>query len=176
MQNLPSPDLFSISIKCISDHAWYCQNGSQQHLNSIQQRPFACDTCDKRFSQKCNLVTHLRLHTGEKPYPCPVCDKRFAQKGNLDAHVKTHSKSNDMKGNQLGHPFQDGNGPMTSLMETEMAQSFSPGIPTPQSSLDSVSGQQVSLAAASHLSAPPSPPSALVSGFDRQTTTSLVMS
>ena len=176
MQNLPSPDLFSISIKCISDHAWYCQNGSQQHLNSIQQRPFACDTCDKRFSQKCNLVTHLRLHTGEKPYPCPVCDKRFAQKGNLDAHVKTHSKSNDMKGNQLGHPFQDGNGPMTSLMETEMAQSFSPGIPTPQSSLDSVSGQQVSLAAASNLSAPPSPPSALVSGFDRQTTTSLVMS
>ena len=55
-------------------------------------RPFACEMCDKRFSQKCNLVTHMRLHTGDKPYKCEFCEKRFTQKGNLDAHIKTHTK------------------------------------------------------------------------------------
>lgn len=63
---------------------------AEEHLKT--HRPFACDFCEKRFSQKCNLVTHQRLHTGEKPYICDVCQKRFTQKGNLDAHIKTHTK------------------------------------------------------------------------------------
>ena len=64
--------------------------GEQEHLKA--HRPFSCEVCEKRFSQKCNLVTHLRLHTGEKPYNCDFCEKRFTQKGNLDAHIKTHTK------------------------------------------------------------------------------------
>ena len=63
---------------------------AEDHVKT--HRPFSCEMCDKRFSQKCNLVTHMRLHTGDKPYKCEFCDKRFTQKGNLDAHIKTHTK------------------------------------------------------------------------------------
>jgi hypothetical protein len=81
------------------DPALYCtacdvvfadRQSTEEHTKT--HRPFVCDICEKRFSQKCNLVTHIRLHTGEKPYNCEFCDKRFTQKGNLDAHLKTHTK------------------------------------------------------------------------------------
>ena len=82
-----------------SDPPTYCgtcdinfedKTAAEEHHKT--HRPFHCEICEKRFSQKCNLVTHLRLHTGEKPYNCDFCDKRFTQKGNLDAHIKTHTK------------------------------------------------------------------------------------
>ena len=154
----------------------------EEHLKTVH-RPFSCDVCERRFSQKCNLITHQRLHTGERPYPCPQCDKRFTQKGNLDAHLKTHTKEKPypcttcgkkfaFKASMLSHvkqahgvsldfpqgcgmvPSRDGNGMEENLDEIESIKqqlhkyntefppspSFSPGIPTPQSSLDSMCG------------------------------------
>ena len=136
-------------------------------------RPHPCEVCDKRFSQKCNLITHMRLHTGERPYVCPQCDKRFTQKGNLDAHLKTHSQTTSdptsggakpfgcvncgkkfaSKSSLVSHarhahadsPFEFDeisalkNQAMSKLTELPPSPSFSPGIPTPQSSLDSLS-------------------------------------
>jgi hypothetical protein len=133
-------------------------------------RPHVCEICEKRFSQKCNLITHMRLHTGERPYICPSCDKRFTQKGNLDAHLKTHVKETtttslssrlsfgcvtcgkkfSAKTSLLSHARQahhfPGSDPDSMFddnwyFSTDLppSPSFSPGIPTPQSSLDSLS-------------------------------------
>ncbi|ROT71122.1 hypothetical protein C7M84_010589, partial [Penaeus vannamei] len=46
-------------------------------------RPFGCDTCGRRFSQKGNLLRHSLLHTNEKPFGCGVCRKFFVQKAHL---------------------------------------------------------------------------------------------
>ena len=79
------------SLYCAtSDTSFEDRTAAEDHIKT--HRPFSCEMCDKRFSQKCNLVTHMRLHTGDKPYKCEFCDKRFTQKGNLDAHIKTHTK------------------------------------------------------------------------------------
>ena len=79
------PSLYSAPCETSSED----KSVTEDHL---KHRPFSCEMCDKRFTQKCNLVTHMRLHTGDKPYKCEFCDKRFTQKGNLDAHIKTHTK------------------------------------------------------------------------------------
>jgi len=65
--------------------------------DSSQQQPLrlkkhACPVCQRRFTQRSNMIAHTRTHTGEKPYKCFVCQRAFAQKSNLKRHGKIHTR------------------------------------------------------------------------------------
>ncbi|KAJ8258237.1 hypothetical protein GJAV_G00194680, partial [Gymnothorax javanicus] len=50
------------------------------------EKPFGCDVCDKRFTQRYHLMRHKRIHSGEKPYQCEGCQKTFSRTDRLLRH------------------------------------------------------------------------------------------
>ena len=50
------------------------------------EAPFACEVCDKRFFNNCNLQYHMKVHEARQPYECVDCDKKFLKKNHLTCH------------------------------------------------------------------------------------------
>ncbi|XP_061077244.1 zinc finger protein 710a [Conger conger] len=53
-------------------------------------RRWKCRMCEKSYTSKYNLVTHILGHNGIKPHECPRCGKLFKQPSHLQTHLLTH--------------------------------------------------------------------------------------
>ena len=51
------------------------------------------DGCGKECDNKWSFLDHNRHHTGFRPYECNVCHKRFTQRGNLRQHKLIHKRN-----------------------------------------------------------------------------------
>ena len=55
-----------------------------------EKKPFKCDICDYRCSQKSNMNKHVAsVHEGKKPFKCDICDYSFSQKSVMKSHVES---------------------------------------------------------------------------------------
>ncbi|KAL1448477.1 hypothetical protein MTO96_044052 [Rhipicephalus appendiculatus] len=61
------------------------------HKGTDGKTSLQCRLCDKVFSRRSNLRTHLFAHAGVKRYACGVCDKKFAHNKTLVVHSRTHT-------------------------------------------------------------------------------------
>ncbi|XP_073652906.1 zinc finger protein 1 homolog isoform X2 [Tursiops truncatus] len=76
----------------------------KQKIRNLVQ-PFICNYCDKAFSFKSLLISHKRIHTGEKPYECNVCKKTFSHKANLIKHQRIHTGEKPFECLECGKAF-----------------------------------------------------------------------
>ncbi|XP_052008216.1 zinc finger protein 710-like isoform X1 [Xyrauchen texanus] len=54
-------------------------------------KPHECLHCGKLFKQPSHLQTHLLTHQGTRPHKCTVCKKAFTQTSHLKRHMLQHS-------------------------------------------------------------------------------------
>lgn len=59
--------------------------------NHSAERKFVCTYCHKGFTQAANLRNHERIHTNDRPYQCVDCGKTFTQITNLNNHRRLHT-------------------------------------------------------------------------------------
>ncbi|KAL4231685.1 hypothetical protein ACF0H5_009264 [Mactra antiquata] len=56
-----------------------------------EERSFHCLKCGKGFNFRHGLRVHERIHSDVKPYKCTKCDKSFRQLGHLQVHLRLHA-------------------------------------------------------------------------------------
>ncbi|CAH2083660.1 unnamed protein product [Euphydryas editha] len=84
------------SMALLKDHMW---------VHTGEKR-FKCDRCEKSFTQKTNLVFHMRVHSASRPtYECPLCGKHFAFFNNRRRHMFIHTGLKPFKCDTCGKCF-----------------------------------------------------------------------
>ncbi|KAM9399598.1 uncharacterized protein ACWYII_031697 isoform 2-T2 [Salvelinus alpinus] len=68
--------------------------GSQRGKPGIRtdaDKPYACPTCGKRFTEATYVKRHQTVHTKERPFKCKLCYKSFSFLSNLIRHRSVHN-------------------------------------------------------------------------------------
>lgn len=58
---------------------------------------YECHVCQKQFSHRTNLQSHVVIHVTAKPYQCEICGLEFAEKKQMDAHEIVHWGENILR-------------------------------------------------------------------------------
>ncbi|CAF89190.1 unnamed protein product, partial [Tetraodon nigroviridis] len=67
---------------------------SLHYLNvatSLEKKSFKCEKCEKTFTQKRQLKSHYRVHTGKSLPECAQCHHKFMDTAQLKKHLRTHT-------------------------------------------------------------------------------------
>ncbi|CAL9708012.1 unnamed protein product [Knipowitschia caucasica] len=83
-RNIPvatNPEKLTINVHV--DESYYVDVGGDQ-------KRWKCRMCEKSYTSKYNLVTHILGHNGIKPHGCHLCGKLFKQLSHLHTHLLTH--------------------------------------------------------------------------------------
>ncbi|XP_075036073.1 zinc finger protein 366 [Mixophyes fleayi] len=71
-----------VDVNIQIDERFYVEVGDQKR--------WKCSMCEKSYTSKYNLVTHILGHSGIKPHACVRCGKLFKQQSHLHTHMLTH--------------------------------------------------------------------------------------
>ncbi|KAL8212862.1 UNVERIFIED_CONTAM: hypothetical protein K2H54_059245 [Gekko kuhli] len=70
---------------------------ARQLKRLTKKRIFKCQYCGKCMSARSSLISHERIHRGERRYKCQDCGESFHQKHHLDRHLVTHTSRKPLK-------------------------------------------------------------------------------
>ncbi|KAM9176105.1 zinc finger and BTB domain-containing protein 48 isoform 1-T1 [Mergus octosetaceus] len=70
------------------------------------ERPFSCEFCDQRFTEKGPLLRHIASrHQEGRPHFCQICGKTFKAVEQLRVHVRRHKGVRKFECTECGYKF-----------------------------------------------------------------------
>jgi len=108
-QRLYSCELCGKSVKNINSHmkfhgektlqcslcpaTFHVSSGLKNHIMRIHEgiKPYECEICQHRSSDRSDHNKHMKTHSDAKPYPCDQCGKMFKNEQSLKLHMETHN-------------------------------------------------------------------------------------
>ncbi|XP_067869791.1 zinc finger protein Aiolos-like isoform X3 [Heterodontus francisci] len=95
------------SSSCLLENEGYDgDHFNNQSTSADGERPFHCNQCGASFTQKGNLLRHIKLHTGEKPFKCHLCNYACRRRDALSGHLRTHSIDKPYKCSFCGRSYK----------------------------------------------------------------------
>ena len=74
-----------------------------ENIQPINEKPFSCNLCDKKFALKSTLTIHIRQHTRESLIYCKFCLKVYKSYQALKYHLL---KKHDYKWQPLNKKYK----------------------------------------------------------------------
>lgn len=72
---------------------------------------FACDSCDRVFTDRRGITNHVKQHDPKEIKNCPLCNREFTSSYHLNRHIKMHENDTDCavcgKKFSLYHDYKD---------------------------------------------------------------------
>uniref|UniRef100_A0A1Q3G0Y9 C2h2-type zn-finger protein n=1 Tax=Culex tarsalis TaxID=7177 RepID=A0A1Q3G0Y9_CULTA len=61
----------------------------------IKGGKFACDSCDRVFTDRRGISNHVKQHDPKEVKQCPLCSREFTSSYHLNRHIKMHENDTD---------------------------------------------------------------------------------
>ena len=64
---------------------------AHQRVHAPAEGRFSCSVCERQLSDAASLRAHMRTHEPEKPYTCDTCQHKFVRRKDYLVHVRQHT-------------------------------------------------------------------------------------